>query len=279
MRLILIAPYQTPAVNWGVFLRDFVTEAKKGQLEGVEVDIDEGVLLESTSATRGEQDVAKKHSIIGLNEEDMANVTAGIIKKAREYSESGKYDALVFTGGLDPGFAGARLVSKIPVAGALHSSVHVASLIGERFSIIKPAPSSALITRQCVERYGLGHKLASVRYHDYSPSFAREYISKYKKEERLKIPEARKVIDDITIPCLAAIEKDRVDSLIFASEPMQVFADEIRHTLDEAGYDEIPIICSLPAAVALAKAMVEIKLAKAPRAYPSHALKAKPEYW
>ncbi len=280
MRLILIAPYQTPTVNWGFVLRDFVANARKnGQLEGIEVDIDEGLFIESTSATRNEEDVAKKHSIIGLTEEDVANVTVGIIKKAREYSEMGRYDAIVFTGALDPGFAAARLVSKIPVASALHSSVHVASLIGERFGIIQGSPSSAPIARHCVERYGLGHKLASVRCHGYSPTFVHGFVNKYKKEERIKVPEARKVIDGITTHCIAAIEKDRVDSLIFGSEPMQVFADEVRQMLDEAGYDEIPIICALPAAVAVAIAMVNMKLGQTPRAYPSHALKAKPEYW
>ncbi|MFC2051584.1 aspartate/glutamate racemase family protein [Chloroflexota bacterium] len=280
MRLIFILPYRTPAVNLGFVSRDFVTNGKKnGQLKGIEVDIDEGLLIESTSATRDEEVPAKKHSVVGLTEEDVANVTVGIIKKAREYSEMGKYDAIVCTGGLDPGFAAVRQVSKIPVAFALHSSVHVASLIGERFSIIQGAFSSALMMRHGVERYGLGHKLASVRCYEYSVSYVQGFISKYKKDERIKVPEGKELITDITAQCITAIEKDRVDSLVFPSEPTQVLAAEVRQMLDEAGYDEIPIICGLPAAVAVVKAMVEMKLLKTPRAYPTYALRAKPEYW
>ena len=139
--------------------------------------------------------------------------------------------------------------------------------------------SSSLIAKHCVERYGFGHKLASVRFHEYSPTFIHGFLNKYKKEERLKVPEARTVFDDITSHCIAFIEKDRVDSIIFGSEPTQALADEVRQLLDEAGYDEIPLIRSFPAAVTMAMAMVNTKLIQTPRAYPSHALKAKPEYW
>ena len=95
---------------------------KKGALEGVEVDIDEGYFIESPSEKR--------------DEEFLAAINIGIIEKVKEYSETGNCDAIVLTGALDPGFVPARLVSKIPVAAAVHSGFHVASLIGERFSEI-----------------------------------------------------------------------------------------------------------------------------------------------
>ena len=52
----------------------------------------------------------------------------------------------------------------------------------------------------------------------------------------------------------------------------------MRGELHGAGYSEIPLICALPAAVEMAKAMVNMKLVQAPRAYPSHALQAKPTF-
>ena len=107
------------------------------------------------------------------------------------------------------------------------------------------------------------------------------FISKYKdnKEERDKVPEVRKIIDDIKTQCIAAIEKDRVDSILLGCEPFLAFEDELRQGLDEAGYNEIPIIFEAAAAVEMAKAMANMKLLQTARAYPSHALKAKPEYW
>jgi len=268
MRLIAIPPYQNPAVNWGWVLHELLDDYRKtGALEGVEVDVDEGYLVESTPEAR--------------DEEFLANISVGIIKKVREYSEMGKYDGIVLTGALDPGFVGARAVSKIPVTAAIHSSVHVASLIGERCSILMATAPGGLIVRHCVERYGLSHKVAGVRLAGHSTTEMYGFLSKYKdnKEERVKFPEVKKIIDDIMAQGIAAIEQDRADTFILGCEPFLTFEDEIRRRLDEAGYDEIQVVSSLSAAVEMAKAMVNMKLVKAPRAYPSPALKAKPEYW
>ena len=203
----------------------------------------------------------------------------GVIKKVKEYSEIGKYDAVILTGAIDPGFVAARVVSKIPVTSAVHSAVHVASLIGDRFSAIHTVASSSRIIRQCVERYGLGYKLASVRFCGYSSTYMYGFLSKYQKEERSQVPEIQKIIKDITNQCIAAIEKDRADSLIIGCEPLMTFEDDLRQKLNNTGYSEIPIICELPAGVEMAKAMVNMKLVQAPRAYPTADLEAKPEYW
>ena len=53
---------------------------------------------------------------------------------------------------------------------------------------------------------------------------------------------------------------------------------EIREKLDEAGYEEIPLISAFPAAIEMAKAMVSTKLKQAGRAYPTDALKSKPKF-
>ena len=78
---------------------------------------------------------------------------------------------------------------------------------------------------------------------------------------------------------IAAVEQDRVDTFILGCEPFLTFEDEVRRRFDEAGYGEIQVVSSVAAAVELAKAMVNMKLVKATRAYPTAALKAKPEYW
>ena len=265
MRLIAIPPYQNPTVQLEWVLRELMANLKKGQLDGVEVDIDEGYFIDSATETR--------------DEEVLANISVGIIKKVKEYSEMGKYDGIILTGALDPGFVAARVVSKIPITGAVHSAIHVASLIGERFSIIHTVAPSSLIVKHLVERYGLSHKLASVRFCRHSGPYLFKLISKYKKEERVKAPEVKKVIGDITTQCIAAIEKDRADSLILGCEQMQTFEYEVRQKLDEAGYHEIPMICPFPAGLEMVKAMVNMNLVQTARAYPSAGLKAQPEYW
>ena len=268
MRLIAIPPYQNPAVNWGWVLHQLLEDYRKtGGLEGVEVDIDEGYPVESTSERR--------------DEEVLALISVGIIKKVKEYSQAGRYDAIVLTGALDPGFVAARLVSTIPVTGAIHSALHAASLIGERVSEIHTVSSSSLIVRHLGERYGLNHKLVSVRIPRHTSTETFGFLQKYRDHwpERLSDPGLKKIMDDIASECIAAIEENRADALILACEHLQACADGVRQRLDQAGYEEIPIIRALPAGLEMAKTMVNMKLTQTARAYPGHELKAAPKYW
>jgi Asp/Glu/hydantoin racemase len=237
---------------------------KKGQLEGVEFDIDDGYPIEHAGENR--------------DEEFLANITTGFLKRVKEISEMGKYDAIVASGSLDPGFFAGRSICKIPIASSIHSAIHVASLIGDRFTIIELSDAMALIIRHYVQLYGLSHKLASVRTIASSSTYVMGFIRKYKKEDRINVPEVKKLLDDIAVQCIAAIEKDMADSLIIGCPALQPFEDEIRQRLDESGYNEIQLICELPAAVEMAKAMVNMKLTQAPRAYPTDHLKVKPEF-
>ena len=106
-----------------------------------------------------------------------------------------------------------------------------------------------------------------------------EVLRDCKKEERIKVPEVKKYLDDTVAQCITAIEEDRVDSLVIVNGLLVCFEDDVRQMLDEAGYSEIQIIYGFYAAVEMAKAMVNMKLMQAPRAYPGEDLKAKPRYW
>ncbi|MGE5525565.1 MAG: aspartate/glutamate racemase family protein [Rhodospirillaceae bacterium] len=269
MRLVAIPPYRNPAVSWGWVLKHLVDDYRRtGALQGIEVDVDDGYLVDSTSETR--------------DEEVLAIINVGIINKVKEYARTGKYDGIVLTGGIDPGFVAARVVlqNKLPVTGAIHSALHVASLIGERVSEIHTVPSSSLIVRHLAERYGFGDKLVAVRIPWHTSTEAYRHLEKYRNDwpARLRDPELGKIMDDITRECIAAIDENRADSLILACEHLQACADGVRQRLDQAGYREIPIIRALPAGIETAIAMANMKLLQAARAYPGHELKAPPRY-
>ncbi len=270
MRLIDIPPYRRPGLNFlpeeGHFVVREIVEnmRRKGQLDGVEMDIDDGYPTEHAGKNR--------------DEEVLAVITVGFLKRVREIFEMGKYDAIVTSGAIEPGFFAGRMISKIPIAFCVHSALHVASLIGDRFSIIQLHDVGALIMRHYAELYGLGHKLASVRYITSSSSYIVPFLRQYKPEERIKVPEIKKAVDDIVAHSIKAIEKDRADSIILGGPYFEVLENEIRQELNAAGYDEIPIICEVSSAVEMAKAMVNMKLIQSPRAYPSDNLKAKPEF-
>jgi allantoin racemase len=269
MKLILIPPTKTtvnddPLNGHSIYTELLENMRRKGQLEGLEIDVAEGYPSEHKGSNR--------------DEEFLAIITPGFLIKIREYSEMGKYDAIIGAGSMDPGFLAARMISKIPFAAMLHSAVHIASLIGEKFSIIEMTDAMAHVERHHVMLYGLGHKLASIRTVSYSASHAQGFIDKYKKEDRINIPEVKKLFDEVLVQCIAAIENDHVDSLILGCPPLQCLEDELRQGLDKAGYDEIQLISELPAAVEMARAMVNMNLSQSSRAYPGDSLKAKPKF-
>ena len=100
--------------------RELISSLKaKGQLEGVEIDIDEGEPTDHGEETRDEAVVT--------------NIAVGVVKRVRAICEMGKYDAIITQAGIEPGFLAARMVSKLPIAFPVHSALHFASLLGDRF--------------------------------------------------------------------------------------------------------------------------------------------------
>lgn len=279
LKLVIIPPYRrvgaaarlisttilTEPKEGNLLLRDLISNMeKKGQLEGIQIDMAEGYPTEIATEDR--------------DEEYCAEITPGILKRVREYSEMGKYDAIILYGAFEPAFFASRLISKIPVIGAPHCAAHVASLIGERFSILELNDPMALMLRHLVQLWGLGQKLASIRTISRTSTYMSEFVRKYKKEDRIKVPEAKEAIDYAVAQCITAIEKDRADTLILGCIPLQCFEEDIRQGLDEAGYDEIQIIVPVYTAVEMARALLNLNLKQAPRAYPGANLKAKPEF-
>lgn len=269
MRLIAIPPYRNPAVEWGWVLRHLLDDYRKtGALDGVDVDVDEGYFVESASETRDE-------AVLAL-------INVGIIHRVKACAETARYDGIVLTGGIDPGFFAARVVlqDKIPVTGAIHAALHVASLIGERTSEIHTVPSSSLIVRHLGERYGFGAKLVSVRIPGITSTAAYRVLQKYRDNWRGRLDDAqfKRIMDDVTASCIAAIEENRADSIILACEHLQACADGVRERLDRAGYGEVPLVRALPAGIEMARAMAHMKLLQAARAYPGHDLKAAPKF-
>ncbi len=270
MRLVIIPPYRAAGINYtpsqGHFLvHQLVANMKaRGQLEGVEIDIDDGYPTDHTAETR--------------DAEVAAGITVGFLKRVRECSEMGKYDAIATSGGIDLGFFAARMISSIPIAFSVHSAMHVASLIGERFSMIELTDPVALLDRRSAQNYGLDRQMASARNIGRTSNYVLDLIRKHKKEDRVKVTAVKQVIDEIVAQCIQAIDKDRADTVVLGCPHLQCLEEEVRKGLNDSGHGEIPIVCELYAAVEMAKAMVNMKAMQSPRAYPTDLLKAKPEF-
>lgn len=267
MKIIVIPPYKafnyTPEKGRFIELELLDNMRQRGQLDGVQVNVDEGHDLGHRREPR--------------DEEFAAEIIVGQLNRVKLYCHSGKSDAIVCVGSIMD-FSAARMVSKVPVVSSVHSAYHAASLVGDHFSVIEATDPQALIARHFAQKYAFDHKLASVRVMSRSPQEMTKFIGQYSREERSKAPEYSGIVNDMVAPCVKAIEEDRADTLIFSCTPLQIFEDGVRQRLADLGYGEIQIVSQLPAAVEMAKVMVNLRLVQSPRAYPSAGLQAKPAW-
>ena len=265
MKILILPPYQNESKFTYVQARELMENLeKKGQVTKDEYVIDEGYFIQWMEERR--------------DSEFLANISLGIIKKVKEYSKKGGIDAIVSMGSMEPAFFPAREICDIPFMGALHSALHVASLLGDRCTVIEATDPQAILVRRHAKMYGLDQKLASARHVGYSSSEMGKFVAAHPKAERANVPQVKTMVSDIVEQCIAAVEQDRADCVILSCMPLQIFEEEVSRGFEEAGYGDIPLICELSASVAMAKAVVGMNLAQARVANPRSDTKIKPAY-
>lgn len=188
--------------------------------------------------------------------EDLMEVSWGVLQRVRAASESGLYDAIVIQGYLDPVLYPAREVSNIPVLGCGNSAVHVASLLGHRFSILDTLECMAIMIRENNRVYEFDHKLASVRSIEFP-------VREVMRKERL--PE---LVDAMEQQAVLAMEDDGADTLILGCTALSWLVPHVRKRLKEKKIN-VPVIEPIHCAVTLARSLVEMRLNHSPLAYPS----------
>lgn len=209
-----------------------------GLLEGIEYDFDPG------------PDVP-----VVQGREAMRRYEAGILERVRKWVQSGKYDAIVIQSVLDPALFAAREISPIPVLGCAESAVHLASMLGNRFSFLCTVPVEMKMLPQHVAVYGLSKKLASMR-----------CIS-------LPVPEVKMrrnpgaLLDAMEDAALKAIQQDGAEVLILGCTGLSWMAPDLRQRLALRGL-AAPVIQPVWAAVAFARMLVMLGMRHSPLAYP-----------
>ena len=93
---------------------------------------------------------------------NMVKVIDGTVERAIRAEAEG-YDALVISCMLDPGLIQTRGVVDIPVVGTLEATAHVASMMGNRFSVINADRTVCAQMERLLTFYGLRDKVASLR--------------------------------------------------------------------------------------------------------------------
>ena len=162
--------------------------------------------------------------------------TLELVKKANQEG----YDAVILACFSDPGLDAAKEISEIPVVGIEEATLHMAAMLGAKFSIMTPRRQRIPSKVEHVHLRGLSHFLASVRSLDLT--VAETEADPVKTKQRL-----------IEVAKLA-VEKDGAEVIIMGCAGMAGYAPEIEQTLNIKVLD--------PSAVALktAEAMADLGL-------------------
>lgn len=167
------------------------------------------------------------------------------LKEAEEAEKEG-YDGVIIYCFNDPAVRAAKEKLSIPVIGIMEASLHFASMLGRKFSIIATLNEGKTATEDLLRLYGFKEKCASVR------TLGMEILElndKYKLEKA------------IYKSCEEAIKKDDADVIIFG-------CGGILGVKEKCSNLGIPIIEPGGAALKLCEDIIELKLSQSKKAYP-----------
>lgn len=142
-----------------------------------------GTVIDAISPRRGPR------SIEGYVE-DFTSAVATLEEIAER---RGQYDAFIIACYGDPGLAAAKELADVPVIGIAEASMHMASLVAHKFSILTVIHRIKPMLEDMVKVSGLSERCASIR----TTELAVLDIEKdYARAEQLLIEEGRKAIEE-----------------------------------------------------------------------------------
>ncbi|WP_029076208.1 aspartate/glutamate racemase family protein [Kaistia adipata] len=186
------------------------------------------------------------------SEFEIAMSVPGTVEKAIEAEREGA-DAIIIDCMGDPGLRAAREVVSIPVLGPAETAMHVAAMLGHRFSVVTVLRRLRAQFENAAAVYGLSTKLASVRHVD---------IPVLELEDDLVSTRAR-LVEQAVI----AVEQDGAEAIIFGCTGLMGCAGAVREGLLAKGID-IPVIDPIPTAVSVAAALARAGLSQSKLTYP-----------
>lgn len=221
----------------------------KHLLEDIEWDLHEGPL-----APYGDWAVE--------NREEFCLVAAGRLAVVREACDSGKYNAIILLGGGQPGFLESREIARkygIPVTACAFSQMHIATMLGNKFSVIDFAESHNMYYYNLVVQHHMAQRCASIRNINYvhpRPGYKEEPDLNDEREKALR-GEPSEAVERAVMEAIAAIEEDGAEVITFGCSATFWLQPFLQKRLNEMGW-EIPVLEGYSCSIELAKLMVDL---------------------
>ena len=267
-RFLLINPFRLPAGSR--FIHRPVEGPKEVQLvnykdiEHVLSDVDWD-FHPGPETTHGDWSAA--------NREEFAFVASDRLKIVRQACESGKYDAIVLLGGAEPGFQDAREIGKsfhIPVTACAFAQMHIASMLGDRFSVIDLYEAHAKYFAGIVVQHRFTERCASIRNIEYPlprPGVEDEFPVRIQREKAMA-GEHSEMLEACVRQAVAAIEEDGAEVLIFGCSATYWLRPFLQRRLQDLGWD-VPVLEGQAAAIQLAKLLLGLRLNASGLTFPA----------
>ncbi|MCL6430873.1 MAG: aspartate/glutamate racemase family protein [Anaerolineae bacterium] len=190
---------------------------------------------------------------------DHALAVPDILHKAVAAEREGA-DAVIVDCMGDPGVYAARELVDIPVVGPAEASMHLAAMLGHRFSVLSVLDTRAPMMEDQAARYGLRSRLASVR------AFNIPVLALADNRER--------TLRAVTACAARAVREDGAHVIIPGCTGLAGFAPLIAAGLAAEGC-EVPVLDPPSVAIKLAEMLVALGLSHSRRTYARPGPKAR----
>lgn len=148
-------------------------------------------------------------------------------------------DAVVVAAFGDPGLPALKEVADVPIVGITEAALCVAALRGRRFSVVAISDRITAWYRDCVEGFGLGGRLASIR----------SLTEQLGPIGRVQADFAPALVDLAS----AAVREDGADVVILAGAPLAGLAREVADEIP------VPVVDGIAAGVGMAELLVGLR--------------------
>jgi allantoin racemase len=175
-----------------------------------------------------------------------------IVSKVMAAEKDG-VDAVIIDCMADPGLDAAREMVTIPVVGPAETAMHLASMLGHRFSVITILDQVAPMFDRHAAKMGLVERLASVRAVNIPV---------------LELGDTERVVKALIEQSAKAVRVDGAHLIVFGCTGMVGLAGDVKKGLEDQGILDVPVIDPAILAVKISEALVDTGLSHSKRTYP-----------
>lgn len=211
--------------------------------------------------------------------EEFCQVAAARLPIVREACESGKYNAIVLLGGGEPGFIESREIARkfgIPVTSCAFSQMHIASMLGNKFSVIDFTEAHNMFYYDLVVRHRFSERCASIRninYYHARPG-SEEHGNIAEEREKALRGERSEAVERAVTEAVDAIKEDGAEVITFGCSDAFWLQSFVQKRLGEMGW-EIPVLEGYSSAIVLARLFVDLGVDASGLAFPGD----RPRQW